>query len=85
ALAGAVPFVEGEVSAVIGVWAGLNRERTERGVSALGMPVRGPEGPMVAAISVSVPSPRDEALGSERIRSALSSACQAGAADLAGG
>ncbi|MGO1359738.1 MAG: small multidrug efflux protein, partial [Brevibacterium aurantiacum] len=24
ALAGAVPFVEGEVSAVIGVWAGLN-------------------------------------------------------------
>lgn len=67
------------------VGSALNRERTERGVSALGMPVRGPEGPMVAAISVSVPSPRDEALGSERIRSALSSACQAGAADLAGG
>ncbi|SDS72156.1 DNA-binding transcriptional regulator, IclR family [Brevibacterium sandarakinum] len=60
----------------------LNRERTERGVAALGMVVRGPEGQALAAISVSVPSNRDEALESERIRTALTVACREGAVDL---
>lgn len=63
-------------------WA-LNRERTERGVSALGMAVRGPGGAAVAAVSVSVPSSRDEVLRSSMVRSALSHACRLGGLDLA--
>jgi IclR family acetate operon transcriptional repressor len=40
----------------------LNREETEEGVTALGMPVRGPFGHHIAAISVAVPSGRFESL-----------------------
>ena len=65
-------------------WA-LNRERTERGVSALGMAVRGPDGAAIAAISVSVPSPRDEVLRTPLIRSALAEACRLGGQDLTAG
>lgn len=56
-------------------WA-LNRERTEKGVAALGMAVRGPAGDAVAAVSISVPVSTAEILDSEKVRSALELACR---------
>lgn len=56
-------------------WA-LNRERTERGVAALGMAVRDLAGDAVAAVSISVPVYSAEILDSEKVRSALETACR---------
>ena len=57
-------------------WA-LNRERTERGVAALGMAVRDPAGVAVAAVSISVPSDRASLLNSSEIHVALARTCRA--------
>lgn len=59
-------------------WA-LNRERTERGVAALGMAVRDEEGAAVAAVSISVPSRHAALLDSPDLHAALGRACRGGA------
>ena len=56
-------------------WA-LNRERTERGVAALGMAVRDVDGTAAAAVSISVPSRHAALLDSAEIHRALARACR---------
>lgn len=54
----------------------INSERTERGVAALGMAVREPDGTAVAAMSIAVPSRQAAMLDSVELRAALAAACR---------
>ncbi|WP_092108869.1 IclR family transcriptional regulator domain-containing protein [Brevibacterium sandarakinum] len=57
----------------------LNRERTERGVAALGMAVREADGEAVAAVSISVPARHAGMLDAPDLHAALGRACRVGA------
>ncbi|MDF5753144.1 IclR family transcriptional regulator [Spongiactinospora sp. TRM90649] len=62
----------------------LNQGRSERGVVALGVPVRTPDGRAVAGLSVSMPSARYDRRRLPLLVGALSRAAAAVEADLAG-
>ena len=61
----------------------VNRDETERGVSAVGMVVRGPDGSPVSAVSVSLPSVRFSTTHLPELVDALGVARRALEADLA--
>ena len=63
----------------------VNEGRSERGVVAVGRPVRSPEGEALAAISVSMPSVRYHPQRLRQIVAAVGFAVRATEADLAGG
>ncbi|MGY1813985.1 IclR family transcriptional regulator [Blastococcus sp. SYSU D00820] len=62
----------------------VNDGRSERGVVAVGVPVRGEAGETVAALSVSMPSVRYDAAGLPGLVATLRAAAAAVEADLAG-
>jgi DNA-binding IclR family transcriptional regulator len=58
----------------------VNFERSERGVAAVGVPVRGPDGDTVAAVALSVPTVRYEP---ERV-AGIVAALETAAKDISG-
>jgi DNA-binding IclR family transcriptional regulator len=61
----------------------VNEDRSERGVVAVGVPVRDPEGRPLAGLSISMPSVRYEPRGLPHLVSTLTDAARALEADLA--
>ena len=79
-----LPRLRGDLLRIRRTGYALNDERSERGVVAVGRPVRAPTGEAVASVSVSMPSVRYDPRRLRDLVAAVGFASQAIEADLAG-